>query len=195
MASLAAWLSSAVRRRDLLRGTVALALLPLLRLAGPARAHGAGAEGEPAGDDGALPPATLRELRTSPYVYVSPLRSDGSESRCHAEVWYAWLDGAVVMTVSSESWKARAVRRGLDRARIWVGDYGRRKGLWASSEAFRRGPSFEARARRARDAELLDRLMAAYREKYPDEIGRWEPRMRQGFEDGSRILLRYAPLG
>ena len=47
-------------------------------------------------------------LRESPFVYVSPLRSDGEESACHAEVWYAWIDGAVVVTVASDRWKARA---------------------------------------------------------------------------------------
>jgi hypothetical protein len=35
--------------------------------------------------------------------------------------------------------------------------------------------------------------MKAYREKYPDEIGTWEPRMRAGFESGERWLLRYTP--
>lgn len=44
-----------------------------------------------------------KALEESEFVYVSPLQSNGTESRCHAEVWYAWLDGAVVMTVSAET--------------------------------------------------------------------------------------------
>jgi hypothetical protein len=150
----------------------------------PLRARGA----EPA------PTGPLRRaLESSPYVYVSPLKRDGGESRCHAEVWFAWLDGGVVLITSSESWKARALARGLARARIWVGDHGRRKGLNAGSEAFRSAPHFEARASVKRDPALLERLLAAYDAKYPEEIGRWRERMRRGFRDGSRVLLRYEP--
>jgi len=45
-------------------------------------------------------------LEGSPFVYISPLRSDGAESRCHGELWYAWLDDSVVVTVASDRWKA-----------------------------------------------------------------------------------------
>ena len=130
-------------------------------------------------------------LASSSFVYVSPLRSDGNESRCHAEVWYGWIDGAVVLITGRDRWKARAVARGLDRARIWVGDYGRWKRPIGHDESFRKGPSFVARAERVGDAALLDRLLAIYDEKYPDEIGRWQDRMRNGFADGSRVLIRY----
>ncbi len=132
-------------------------------------------------------------LASSRFVYVSPLRSDGEESLCHAEVWYGWVDGAVVLITGRDGWKARAVARGLDRARIWVGDYGRWKRLVGHDESFRKGPSFVARAERVRDAALLERLLAIYDEKYPEEIGRWRDRMRNGYADGSRVLIRYRP--
>jgi len=134
--------------------------------------------------------ATL--LEKSGFVYVSPLRADGSESRCHGEVWFAWLDGSVVLITSKDAWKGRALLRGLDGARIWVGDHGRVSGL-TGTDAFRQAPSFDAKATRSKDAGLLDRLMLRYREKYPEEIGRWEPRMREGFASGERLLIRYAP--
>jgi hypothetical protein len=38
---------------------------------------------------------------------------------------------------------------------------------------------------------MIDRLLAVYEEKYPNEISKWRDRMRSGFADGSRILLRY----
>ena len=132
-------------------------------------------------------------LERSPYVYVSPLRSDGSESSCHAEVWYAWLDDAVVMIVSTDRWKARAIRRGLAQARLWVGDHGRWKGMLWNNEDFRGAPSFVAGAERVEDAALLERLLEAYEAKYPDEIEQWRERMRSGYADGSRILVRYRP--
>lgn len=141
-----------------------------------------------------LPEATRRLLETSGFVYVSPLRSDGSESACHGEVWYGWLDGDVVLITAHDSWKVRALARGLDQARIWVGDHGRWRQLVGRNERFREAPHFEARATRSKDPALLDRLMAAYRDKYPEEIGRWEPRMRAGFASGERWLLRYAPV-
>ena len=166
-----------LRRRAFLAGLAALPFVPLrgARAAGPS-------------DE------ARRALETSGFVYVSPLRSDGSESTCHGEVWFGWLDGRVVLITGSERWKARALAGGLDRARIWVGDHGPWKRLGVKQETFRQAPRFEARARRSSDAALLDRLMAEFRRKYPDEIGKWEARMRQGFADGGRTLIAYEPL-
>lgn len=143
----------------------------------------------------ALDPALERLLATSPYVYVSPLLRDGAESRCHAEVWYGWIDGSVVLTTAATSWKARSLARGLTRARLWVGDYGRWKQMIGRNEAFRDGPSFVARAALVRDAGVIDALLARYEKKYPAEIGRWRDRMRAGQRDGSRVLIRYSPEG
>ena len=133
-------------------------------------------------------------LATSGLVYVSPLRADGRESTCHGEVWFGWIDGAVVINTSKETWKARALERGLDRARIWVGDHGPWKRLLGHNQAFRQAPSFEARAERLKDEATLDRLLTTYDKKYPDEIARWRDRMRSGYADGSRILIRYTPV-
>ena len=146
----------------------------------------------------AAQPATVsaklgKELESSPYVYVSPLRTGGGESTCHGEVWYGWIDGSVVLITSNESWKARSLVRGLDSARIWVGDYGRWKRLIGHNEAFRAAPTFDARVRAVRDEGLLDRLLEAYETKYPKEIDDWRDKMRSGFHDGTRVLIRYTP--
>jgi hypothetical protein len=141
-----------------------------------------------------LPDATLRALESSPFVYVSPLRKGGAESACHGEVWYAWLDGGVVLITARSGWKARsALEKGLDRARIWVGDHGRWKGLTGKNEGFRAAPSFDARVSQVKDPATLDRLIAAYGTKYPAEIERWRDRFREGFKSGERVLLRYEP--
>ena len=81
------------------------------------------ARAEPAAAFG-LPAATRDALRTSPLVYVSPLQTDGSESRCHGEVWYCTDQGSVMIVTSADGWKAKAVGKGLHRARLWVGDFG-----------------------------------------------------------------------
>jgi hypothetical protein len=179
--------SSALSRRAfVLRATTGVVGLAIGGLARAPRARAA----EPA--PGAAPEALLEK---SPYVYVSPLRRDGEESRCHAEVWFAWIDDAVVVTVAADRWKARALDRGLDRARIWVGDHGRWKTmLGGRNEAFRSAPNFVARAEKVDDPGMIDRLLAAYERKYPNEIATWRDRMRSGNADGSRIMIRYRPI-
>ncbi len=133
-------------------------------------------------------------LDHSEFAYISPLRSDGEESSCHAELWYAWIDDCVVVIVASDCWKARALGRGLDRARVWVGDHERWKNwLGSRNDSFREAPHFDAQVEMIEDAAMIERLLAAYELKYPDEIDSWRDRMRSGFADGSRVLLRYRP--
>jgi len=133
-------------------------------------------------------------LQSSPFVYISPLRKNGQESRCHAEVWFAWIDESIVITVAADRWKATALERGLTGARIWVGDHGRWKTpVGGRKEAFRQAPSFSARAEKVEDPKMIDRLLDVYAEKYPGEIDRWRDRMKAGNADGSRIMIRYRP--
>jgi hypothetical protein len=146
------------------------------------------------GTPAALPSAVVAELQKSPLVYVSPLLADGRESTCHGEVWFAWQDGAVWTTTAAGRWKARSIARGLDRARIWVGDYGRWKALIGRNEQFREGASFLASAEAVSDQAAFDGLMKIYERKYPKEIANWRDKMRAGYADGTRILVRYAPL-
>lgn len=168
-----------IDRRTFLRGALAAAALPLLGR--PARAA-------------SLPAGTVALLGTSPYVYVSPLRKDGQESTCHGEVWFAWLDGQVVLITARDRWKARSTVSGSGTARIWVGDHGRWKGVLGRNEDFRKAPHFDARARIVKDDALLDRLIAAYEKKYPDEIAKWRDRFRSGYASGERVLVVYEPL-
>ena len=140
----------------------------------------------------ALPTA---QLGSSPFVYISPLLADGRESKCHGEVWYGWIDGAVVINTAPTTWKARALAAGHDRARIWVGDHGRVKQMIGSNEAFRSAPHFDARVDSAKkDSALLDKLLAVYEKKYPREIASWRDKMRDGYHSGERLLLRYRPV-
>jgi hypothetical protein len=177
-ASSGAFVTGGLTRRELIR----LAAGAAATLAWPGRSRAA------------LPPELTGLLEKSGFVYVSPLRSDGSESRCHGEVWYGWLDGNVVLITAKTSWKARALARGLVRTRLWVGDHGRVGRLLGGGDAYRSAPSFEASAARSRDAALLDRLMTSHRRKYPGEIATWEPRMRSGFASGERVLITYSPV-
>lgn len=183
------------RRRFLsygLIGTAAVAGFPFApRAASPA-----------APGPSALDSRIVEKLDSSSFVYISPLKSNGSESQCHAELWYAWMSdpagspassGSLVVTVATDGWKAQSLARGLDRARLWVGDYGRWKGFFSNNENFRAGPSFVARAEIVDDVAVLDRLLAVYETKYPAEIATWRDRMRAGSRDGTRVVIRYTP--
>ncbi|HKA14320.1 MAG TPA: hypothetical protein VKH41_04825 [Myxococcota bacterium] len=168
-----------IGRREFLGACAGIALLPLLR-------------GTAVRAASALPAALLE---SSPFVYISPLLADGRESTCHSEVWYGWIDGAVVINTAPTTWKSRALAKGRDRARIWVGDHGRVKQMIGSNDAFRSAPHFDARAESVKNGEaLLDRLLAVYEKKYPREIANWRDKMRSGYKSGDRLLLRYTPV-
>jgi hypothetical protein len=140
----------------------------------------------------ALVPELVGGLEKSPLVYISPLKKDGAESRCHGEIWFAWDRGGVVIVTSKDSWKARALARGLDRARIWVADFGRIR--WDASGKLAGAPRFDARGKLDGDPASFERVIPVYARKYPDEwASKWEARFRQGMADGSRVLIRYTP--
>ncbi len=179
---------SRLDRRQFLAGVAATLVWPIV----------ARSDDGPKGDRRVQPKLGARALdalSTSPYVYVSPLLVGGRESTCHGEVWFAWLDGSVVTSTSTGSWKARSIQAGRREARLWVGDHGRWKGVLGRNESFRRAPSFLAEGRFvAEPGPLLDRLLAVYEVKYPGEIARWRDRMRTEVADGKRVVIRYAPV-
>ena len=165
-------------RRSLLRG----AALAVGVLAFPGVARRAAAY--------ELSNAAKNALDTSPLVYISPLTSDGSESSCHAEVWYVADDEDVLVVTASNRWRAEAVGKGLDRARLWVGDHG----VWKRSGGkFKSSPSFLANASIEKNPKAQEKALASFGAKYPDGWDKWGPRFRDGLADESRVLIRYAP--
>jgi len=108
------------------------------------------------------------------------------------EVWFVQAGTELLVVTASDRWKALAVGRGLDGARIWVGDFGRWK---RSGGRFKTGPTFVAEARFDADASVMESALAAFGAKYPDERGKWEQGFRKGLADGSRVLIRYRPAG
>jgi hypothetical protein len=137
--------------------------------------------------------AAQAAIETSKLIYITPLKGDGQESSCHAEVWF-YADGADLFVVTKPKlWRSQAIERGLDRARIWVGDHG----VWKSSNgAFKKAPSFLAKAEHiSSDAEAVGRTLKAMSVKYADEgWSTYGPRFKEGLADGSRVLLRYRPI-
>lgn len=129
-------------------------------------------------------------MAESDLVYITPLKSDGSESRCQAEVWFVADAGNAVVVTASDAWRARAVQSGLDQAHIWVGDVG----VWSDSDgAYRELPGATASASLVEDPAEHKRLLEKFGDKYSLEWVLWGPRFRNGLADGSRVMLRYAP--
>jgi hypothetical protein len=175
---------SGIDRRTFLGATALALVAPRIAFAEPALAAPT------------LPEPALQQLGTSKFVYVSPLKKDGSESTCHGEVWFAWLDGCVLVNSRRGTWKVKAIQSGLDRARIWAGDYGRWKAPLGGtpSDAFRKGPTFDAHASFETDRKWNDQLIALYDTKYGDDFARWHEDMQTGFYSGQRMLIRYKPV-
>lgn len=172
-----------ISRRAFLRGAVALsgaALLP----ASLARSSDAAF---------ALSKAAQAAIETSKVVYISPLKTDGEESTCHAEVWFDAEGTDLFVVTKPECWRFRAIESGLDRARLWVGEFG----VWKRSNgAFRKAPTFLAQAAHVSgDAAAAERTLKAMSAKYANEG--WDtygPLFKQGLADASRVLLRYRPI-
>lgn len=133
-------------------------------------------------------------ITSSPLVYVSPLRTDGSESRCHGEVWFVADEAAgkndLLVVTNPERWRAAAIGRGLGKARLWVGDYG----VWKNAEGRYRGaPGCVAAARLEKDVEVHARALEAFGKKYASSWDSWGPRFKKGLASGERVLIRYSP--
>jgi hypothetical protein len=167
-------------RRQLLLGTaVSAGALTLAPLATKAASY-------------SLPEAAKKALVESPLVYISPLQANGEESRCHGEVWY-YVDGSDVIVGSAMStWKVRALNKGLDRARVWIADYGPE---WRSLGRYRSAPGFLAQVSIDQSKRVFEGLMQGHAQRYPDEWGKWEERFRTEYIAGTRKILRYSPIG
>ncbi len=130
-------------------------------------------------------------VRDSDLIYLTPIQSDGSESRCQAEVWFVGDGGDLYVVTDSKTWRASAPRLGLDRARVWVGDLG----VWGDTNGrYRTLPQLETVVSYERAADVQERVLDSFGDKYPVQWIAWGPRWRAGLADGSRVMLRYRPV-
>ena len=127
-------------------------------------------------------------LDKSALIYLSPLRSDGGESRCHGEVWFIHHESEVYVVTRSDAWRAEALRRGLSRAAIWIGEFGPWK---KAKDTYRSAPYLTLEGRLEPDTGVHATILSKFGEKYASEWGTWGPRFHDGLADGSRVLLRY----
>ena len=127
-------------------------------------------------------------LDRSSLIYLTPVLRNGSESHCHGEVWFVRYEERIFVVTKADAWRTQAVRNGLDRAKIWIGEFG----VWTRADGrFRSAPYLEVRGSIASAANVHREVLAVFAEKYADEWGKWGPRFRNGLADGSRAMLRY----
>jgi hypothetical protein len=130
-------------------------------------------------------------INDSPLIYLTPIQSNGTESRCQAEVWYVYDKVNMYVCTSVKAWRARAVAEGLDRAKIWVGDLG----AWKNTKGrYKSLPQVDAQASAVTDEISMQKALGLFGDKYPVEWVLWQSRFRDGLADGSRVMLRYTPL-
>lgn len=131
------------------------------------------------------------QLQQTNLIYLTPIRSNGKESRCQAEIWFAADGTDMYVCTATSSWRARAPRQGLTSARVWVGDLG----TWRSTGGrYRNLPQVETDVAIIDDKAEQVRVLELFGRKYTAEWGTWGPRFKTGLDDGSRTMLRYRPV-
>ena len=138
------------------------------------------------------PTPAIAALGRSQLIYLSPVLTDGRESTCHGEVWFVQHAEHIFVCTQAAAWRAEAVRRGLTRAKVWIGEFG----VWKrAGERYRSAPYLELEGRLETDPAVHAAVLPVFGAKYAAEWSSWGPRFRDGLADGSRVLLRYRPVG
>ena len=127
-------------------------------------------------------------LDKSQLIYLTPFRADGGESTCHAEVWFVHHGADIFVVTKSDAWRTEALRRGLTRAGIWIGEFG----AWKDAkDRYRSAPYLVIEGRLETDTAVHGEVLGKFATKYESEWGTWGPRFRKGLADGARVMLRY----
>lgn len=145
----------------------------------------------PIGSTAAQRPTLQQSIDASDLIYITPIRSDGQESRCQAEVWFVPHGTDLYVVTAAAAWRAQAIIKGLMRARVWIGEVG----VWGRSNGrYKTLPRIEASATHITAADTKEKILAGYGKKYPVSWLVYESRFRNGLADGSRVMLRYRPM-
>lgn len=145
----------------------------------------------PSGSMAARRPTLQQSIDSSDLIYLTPIRSNGQESSCQAEVWFVADGTDLYIVTAAEAWRAQAVKKGLTRARIWIGDLGQWRGTKGKYKTL---PQTEASAVEITSAERKETILNGFGKKYPVSWIVYESRFKNGLADGSRVMLRYRPL-
>ena len=130
-------------------------------------------------------------IAESALIYLTPIQSNGKESRCQSEIWFASDEMDMFVCTGTTSWRATAPTMGLNTARIWVGDLGNWLGTKGKYKAL---PQLETTASIITDKAEQDRILGLFGSKYYIQWAVWGRRFRDGLADGSRTMIRYRPV-
>lgn len=130
------------------------------------------------------------ELNTSQLIYLTPIKSDGEESKCRAEIWFVYIDEKIYVATPPDAWRTKAIEKGLTETRIWVGEFGNWKN---AKDKYREAPELMAEGEVVEDAEKHEELLTAFGEKYVEEWKSWGPRFKRELDNGKRVILQYTP--
>ncbi len=119
-----------------------------------------------------------KELKAAEYVYISSTRKDGSLGK-PAEIWFLFHEGAVYVGTRATSWRVKRIGWGRPQAKIAVGKPD--------------GPAFKAIGELVDDEDIQARVLETFAEKYPKGWERYAADFRNGFKDGSRVVVKYTP--
>jgi hypothetical protein len=130
-------------------------------------------------------------LAETDLIYVSPIKTNGDESQCQAEIWFVHEGTDMYVCVQSASWRVQAAKKGLNNAHVWIGDVGN----WSSSSGkYRALPMVNASVEVIDDAAVVEKALAWFGDKYPLGWLRYESQFREGLAAGTRTLMRYQPV-
>jgi len=136
-------------------------------------------------------PNLQQSIDSSDLIYLTPIRNNGKESSCQAEVWFVPDGTDLYIVTAAEAWRAQAVKQGLTQARIWIGDLGQWRGTKGKYKTL---PKMEATATLITSAAEHKNILDGFGKKYPMSWLVYESRFRDGLADGSRVMLRYQPI-
>lgn len=133
------------------------------------------------------------QLASAKYVYISSSRKDGKFGK-PSEIWFLLVDGSVYVGTRPTSWRVRRIKAGRPRAKIWVGAPNGPSNFNATESDLKGMPSFEASGELVNDAKLQEKMFEVYAKKYSEGWGQHESSFRNGFKDGSRVMVKYTPV-
>jgi nitroimidazol reductase NimA-like FMN-containing flavoprotein (pyridoxamine 5'-phosphate oxidase superfamily) len=117
-------------------------------------------------------------LTSESYIYVATRRLNGEWSTA-APVWFMYDGEAVYFSTSPSSHKAHRIHRGSP-VRVWVGRED--------------GPVFEGETRLVKDRETVERMSAAYKQKYwIARFGLFRPRPAR-VASGKTVVVKVTPV-
>ena len=129
---------------------------------------------------GALSAEQQQALDSSKYVYIQSERKSGAFGS-KAEIWFFHHDGAVWVGTPVSTHRVKRIQAGRAKAKVWIGSQD--------------GSSFDATGSIITDETLNEILFATFAKKYADGWSSYGDSFRKSLADGSRVLVRYDPVG